>query len=114
MEKLLGGIADRDPKFKASYEITFYRGSMDVPETADICKTIIACSKEAIRLTPAFIGGGGWLDTQIIWEKGIPAVAYGPSGDGAHSAVEWVDLETVMEAARVQELVIRRFCGEKP
>ncbi|MFA5868129.1 MAG: ArgE/DapE family deacylase [Candidatus Bathyarchaeia archaeon] len=114
LEKLLGGIADRDPKFKASYEITFYRGSMDVPETADICKTIIACSKEAIRLTPAFIGGGGWLDTQIIWEKGIPAVAYGPSGDGAHSAVEWVDLETVMEAARVQELVIRRFCGEKP
>ncbi len=112
MERLLRGIADEDPKFKASYEITFYRGPMDVPETADICKLIVACSKEAIGLTPAFVGSGGWLDTQIIWEKGIPAVAYGPSGDGAHSAVEWVDIESVMEAARVQELVIRRFCGE--
>jgi acetylornithine deacetylase len=114
METLLKGIADKDPKFTASYEIIFYRGFMDVPETSDICQTIVACSKEAIKLTPAFTGGSGWLDTQIIWGKGIPAVAYGPAGDGAHAAVEWVDLDTVMDAARVQELVLRRFCGEKP
>ena len=113
METLLKGIADKDPKFTASYEIIFYRGSMDVPETSDICQTIAACSKEAIKLTPAFTGGSGWLDTQIIWGKGIPAVAYGPAGDGAHAAVEWVDLDTVMEAAKVQELVLRRFCGVK-
>ncbi len=113
MEALLKGIADKDPKFKASYEITFYRGPMDVPETTDICQTIVACSKEAIKLTPAFIGGSGWMDTQIMWEKGIPAVAYGPAGEGAHAAVEWVDLDSVMDAAKVQELVLRRFCGEK-
>ncbi len=113
METLLKGVADKDPKFKASYDITFYRGPMDVPETAEICQTIVACSKEAIGMTPAFIGGSGWMDTQIMWEKGIPAIAYGPAGEGAHAAVEWVDLDTVVEAAKVQELVIRRFCGEK-
>ncbi len=113
MENLLKDISEKDPKFGASYEVTFYRGPMDVPETVEICKTIVACSKEAINLTPAFTGGSGWLDTQIIWGKGIPAVAYGPAGDGAHSAVEWVDLDTVIEAAKVQELVIRRFCGTK-
>ncbi|MCX6656130.1 MAG: ArgE/DapE family deacylase [Candidatus Bathyarchaeota archaeon] len=113
METLLRGIADKDPQFTASYEIIFYRDSMDVPETSEICQTIVNCSKEAIKLTPAFIGGSGWLDTQIIWGKGIPAVAYGPAGGGDHAAIEWVDLETVMDAARVQELVIRRFCGEK-
>jgi acetylornithine deacetylase len=113
METLLRGIADKDPKFTASYDITFYRDSMEVPETSEICQTIVKCSKDAINLTPAFIGGSGWLDTQIIWGKGIPAVAYGPAGDGAHAAIEWVDLDTVIDAARVQELVIRRFCGEK-
>jgi acetylornithine deacetylase len=113
IEALLKGIAEKDPKFKASYEITFYRGPMDVPETEDICQTIVACSKEAIKLTPAFIGGSGWMDTQIMWEKGIPAVAYGPSGEGAHAAVEWVDLDTMMDAAKVQELVLHRFCGIK-
>jgi acetylornithine deacetylase len=113
METLLRGIADKDPKFTASYDITFYRDSMEVPETSEICQTIVKCSKDAINITPAFIGGSGWLDTQIIWGKGIPAVAYGPAGDGAHAAIEWVDLDTVIDAARVQELVIRRFCGEK-
>lgn len=110
LERLLAGVAAKDPKFAGSYEITFYRAPMDVPETTEICQTIKACSKEAIGLTPAFVGGSGWLDTQIIWEKGIPAVAYGPSGDGAHAAIEWVDLDSVYDAARVQELVLRRFC----
>lgn len=113
METLLKGIADKDPKFKASYDITFYRGSMDVPESSDICQSIVACSKEAIGVTPPFYGGSGWMDTQIMWEKGIPAVAYGPAGDGAHAAVEWVDLESMVKAAKVQELVLRRFCGVK-
>jgi len=113
MEALLKSIAENDPKFKASYEITFYRDSMDVPESSDICQTIIACSKEVIKLTPALTGASGWLDTQIIWSKGIPAVAYGPAGEGAHAAVEWVDLDTVIEASKVQELVLRRFCGVK-
>jgi len=53
------------------------------------------------------------MDTQIMWEKGIPAVAYGPSGEGADAAVEWVDLDTVMDAAKVQELVLHSFCGIK-
>jgi len=111
MVTLLKGIAEKDPKFNASFAIKFYRGPMEVPESEEICQTIVACSKEAIKLTPSFVGGSGWLDTQIIWEKGIPAVAYDPSGEGDHAAVEWVDLNSVIDAAKVQELVIRRFCG---
>ena len=111
MESLLRRVAEANPKFRGSYEITFYRDPMDVPEGEEICRTLRDCGKELLGFTPAFIGGGGWLDTQIIWGKGIPAVAFGPSGEGAHSAVEWVDLKSVLDAAKVQELAIRRFCG---
>jgi acetylornithine deacetylase len=51
------------------------------------------------------------MDTQIIYEKGIPAVAYGPIGAGAHAAEEWVDLESVYNVARVQMEVIKKFCA---
>jgi len=112
-EVLLRRVADTDPKFSGSYEITFYRGPMDVPEGEEICQTLLRCSEEAIGLRPVFTGGAGWLDTQIIWEKGIPAVAYGPVGEGDHAAVEWVDTKSVIDAAKVQELAIRRFCGVK-
>jgi acetylornithine deacetylase len=113
LEKLLRSIGDNDPKFNAVYEVTFYRSPMDVPAEADICKTMIKASEDALGFKPVFLGGSGWLDTQIIWEKGIPAISYGPSGDGAHAAVEYVDLDTVMDAAKVQELAIRNFCGVK-
>ena len=49
MEALLRGIADKDPHFKASYEITFYRGPMDVPESADICQTIVSLQQGGDR-----------------------------------------------------------------
>jgi acetylornithine deacetylase len=110
-EALLRRVADVDLKFSGSYEITFYRGPMDVPEEEEICQTLLRCSEEAIGLKPIFTGGSGWLDTQIIWEKGIPAVAYGPIGEGDHAAVEWVDTKSVIDASKVQELTIRRFCG---
>jgi acetylornithine deacetylase len=112
MEFLLNSIAEADPKFKASYDISFYRGSMDVPESSEINQVLKECSKELLGFTPVFVGSGGWLDTQILWERGTPAVSYGPTGDGAHAAVEWVDLESVIDAAKVQELAIRHFCGE--
>jgi hypothetical protein len=48
-----------------------------------------------------------------IWSKGIPAVSYGPIGEGSQAAVEWVDLRSVMDAAKVQELVLKDFCGIK-
>ena len=82
-----------------------------MPEGEEICQTLLRCSEEAIGLKPTFTGGSGWLDTQIIWERGIPAVAYGPVGEGDHAAVEWVDTKSVIDAAKVQELTIRCFCG---
>jgi acetylornithine deacetylase len=112
-ETMLKGIAERDPKFNASHIITFYRDPMEVPADADICKTIVRASRKAMGLRPKFVGASGWLDTQIIWSKGIPAVSYGPSGEGSHSAVEWVNLKSVMYAARVQELTLKDFCGVK-
>jgi acetylornithine deacetylase len=50
------------------------------------------------------------MDTQIIHGKGIPAVAFGPSGFGAHGAEEWIDLDSVFKAAEVQGYAIRKFC----
>ena len=51
------------------------------------------------------------MDTQIIHNKGIPAVAFGPSGFGAHGSEEWIDLDSVYKAAEVQEYVIRKYCA---
>ncbi|HEY7004140.1 MAG TPA: ArgE/DapE family deacylase [Gaiellaceae bacterium] len=39
------------------------------------------------------------------------AVCYGPTGDGLHGVDEWVDLESIADAAAVIALLIRRWGG---
>ena len=41
----------------------------------------------------------GWMDSGILVEAGIPCVVFGPTGDGLHTADEWVDLESVETCA---------------
>jgi acetylornithine deacetylase len=111
LDDLLSSIGDIDPKFDGGYEITFFRGPLEVATDAEICNVLIECSQEVRRETPHFIGGSGWMDTQIIAQTGAPSVAFGPVGSGAHAAVEYVEVDSVVDAAKVLENVVRRFCG---
>jgi acetylornithine deacetylase len=54
-------------------------------------------------------GVGYWMDAAIFSEAGIPSVNFGPSGFGAHEAVEWVDVGSVVGCARVLVEATRTF-----
>lgn len=60
---------------------------------------------------PPESGVAYWMDAAVFAAAGIPAVNYGPSGAGAHSAVEWVDFDSVVTVARAVKLAAERFCG---
>ena len=45
-----------------------------------------------------------WTDAALIAAANIPTVLYGPAGEGAHAAVEWVDLASL---ERVRDVVLR-------
>ena len=111
LKGLLSSISDVDPDFKGTSEVTFFRGPMEVSPDEEICQTLLTCATEVTSEKPLFIGGSGWLDTQILWSRGIPAVAFGPKGEGIHAAVECVNVNSVIDNARVIERVIMKFCG---
>ena len=111
MKGLIQSLRKGDPKFNADYEITFFREPMEISPDEEICQVLRQGCIEVLGKAPQWVGGSGWMDTQIIHGKGIPAVAFGPSGFGAHGAEEWVDLDSVYRAAEVQEYVIRKFCA---
>jgi acetylornithine deacetylase len=111
LNDLLGSIGDIDPKFEGDYEITFFRGPMEISPNEEICRVLSECSEHVKGEKPHFIGGSGWMDTQIIWRQGTPAVAFGPTGSGAHAAVEYVEIDSVIDAAKIFEMVIQNFCG---
>ena len=114
MKALLASLSKADPKFDSGYRITFVRGPMEVSPDEEICRILRRSMLEITGTEPSFVGGSGWMDTEIIWKRGTPAVAFGPRGAGSHSAVEYVELDSVINAARILELTAVRFCEKRP
>jgi acetylornithine deacetylase len=51
------------------------------------------------------------MDAAVFGQAGVPTVNYGPSGAGAHEAVEWVSLNSVVETAKALAHAAQDFCG---
>ena len=111
METLLATISESDPKFDGGHQITFIRGPMEVSPDEEICKVLNRSALDITGKEPSFVGGSGWLDTEVIWKRRIPAVAFGPRGEGSHAAVEYVDLTSVIDVSEILKLTTIRFCG---
>jgi acetylornithine deacetylase len=85
------------------------------PLTCDPDARIVACVREAATDTagrpPEDAGVAYWMDAAIFAAAGVPTVNYGPAGAGAHEAVEWVDLASVVRTAQVLVGAARRFAA---
>jgi acetylornithine deacetylase len=111
LQGMMAAISAEDPKLQVEHKITFHRGPMEISQDEEICRLIHQGTIQITGETPDYIGGTGWMDSEIIWNNGIPVVCHGPSGGGAHAKNEWVDLESVINVAKVHEYVISEFCG---
>ena len=73
-----------------------------------------ACVRDATYLVtgkrPEETGVAFWMDAAVFAAAGIPTVNYGPGGAGAHEAVEWVDLDSVVSCAQVLVEAARSLC----
>ncbi|HKO03327.1 MAG TPA: ArgE/DapE family deacylase [Candidatus Acidoferrales bacterium] len=85
------------------------------PLTCDREATIAKCVRRSAALVngaePEEIGVSYWMDAALFAAAGIPTVNYGPGGAGAHEAVEWVELDSVVKCAHVLVETARQFCG---
>lgn len=85
------------------------------PLLCDRDEPVVGCLREAAMshtgTAPDETGVSFWMDAAVFAAAGIPTVNYGPSGAGLHAAVEWVDLDSVVNVARVLTDTARRFCG---
>jgi acetylornithine deacetylase/succinyl-diaminopimelate desuccinylase-like protein len=57
------------------------------------------------------VGVPFWADSAVLAGAGIPTVLFGPSGEGAHAVVEWVDLAAAERCLEVYLAVAADLCG---
>jgi acetylornithine deacetylase or succinyl-diaminopimelate desuccinylase len=110
MQEMLNAISEGDPQFRATVRKKLARGALEMPADAQLVQTLATQLRHMTGKTPKFAGMAGWMDSALLAEAGIPSVVFGPSGEGLHADVEWVDLRSVAQCYEVVLATIREFC----
>lgn len=98
----------------AEATVEFSRPPLLCDPSARIANAIRDAVTDVTGMTPRDKGVGYWMDAAIFAAAGIPTVDYGPTGFGAHEAVEWVEVDSVRRCADVLVRGAMRFFGTNP
>jgi acetylornithine deacetylase len=110
IQALLDQLATEDPGFNADLEAFLWREPFEVDPQAMVVQTLCQAAERVLPEPPALIGEAFWMDSAILSAAGIETVIFGPAGGGAHAAEEWVDLDSVIQTARVLAETARAYC----
>jgi len=94
---------------RADVRCTLHRPPLTCDRNAKVASDLRQAIVAVTGGPPEEIGVGYWMDAALFAASGIPTVNYGPTGAGAHEAVEWVDLDSVVSCAEVLGETARRF-----
>jgi hypothetical protein len=94
-------------------------GSLLVPSIGGgVCQTATTLFNNAFELGLPIVedacealGVPYWADSALFAAAGIPTVVFGPKGEGAHAAVEWVDVASAGRCAGIYTAVAAEFCA---
>ena len=109
MEALIEIAREDAPNLEASAKLVLERAPSELSADHPVALAVARAASEALGKDPEKIGVAYWMDMALTNSAGVPTVAFGPAGDGAHADVEWVDassLDTCVQVyLRAAELV---------
>ena len=97
-------VSNEDSDFKGECSIIFERSPMELSKEELICQVTEKSIKEVIGINSVFSAKPWWMDTQIFTESGIPTIALGPCGYGAHADEEYVNIKSVVKSAEIFQM----------
>ncbi|HYM82190.1 MAG TPA: M20/M25/M40 family metallo-hydrolase [Candidatus Limnocylindria bacterium] len=103
----------RDAGEAAEVRRLFDRSPLTCDRDSAIARSVREAVAHVTGAPPPEAGVAYWMDAAIFAAAGIPTVNYGPSGAGAHEAVEWVDVRSVESCSRVLIEAALRFCAQQ-
>jgi acetylornithine deacetylase len=111
LQGILDALAAGDPQFQARQRTTLSRPPFSVGEEEPIVQALLREAGAVLGSKPPTFGASFWMDAAFLAAAGIPTVAFGPDGTGAHAVDEWVDLGSVDRCREILGRTIRAFSG---
>jgi acetylornithine deacetylase len=111
MEDVIEAAREADPHLAASARLMLERPPSQLGADSFVTEAVENAATECLGRKPEVIGVAYWMDMALSNAAGIPTAAFGPSGEGAHADVEWVDLESLETCVRVYSRAAELICG---
>jgi acetylornithine deacetylase len=105
LSAILNEAAGDFPDFSTELRTTLVRPPMET----DAGQPIVGTVRDVLGRDVDLIGVPFWADSAVFSSAGIPTVIFGAGGEGAHAAVEWVDLAEVELCTSAVAEVCRRW-----
>lgn len=111
LRAILEELAAGDAAFDATLEVELAREPFEARADSAVAASLSRCAASVLGTEPERVGDSPWMDAAFTAAAGIDTVVFGPHGQGAHAAEEWVDLESVHHAAAVLAETVLDYCG---
>jgi acetylornithine deacetylase len=111
LNDLIAAAGEGDPHLNASAKLLLERPPSQLGADSFVTVAVERAASECLGKEPEVIGVAYWMDMALSNAAGIPTVAFGPSGEGAHADVEWVDLASLETCVRVYLRAAELICG---
>ena len=109
-DQVASEVRDAAAGVDATMRPLFAREPLETPPEEPIVGVLRASAREVLGHEPKIVGVPFWTDAALIAATGIPAVVFGPGGEGAHAEAEWVSLDDVERCIRILQGTAARFC----
>ena len=111
LRELVERAGEGDPDFSATVRAPIWREPFEVAEDAAIVDAVRRHTTAVLGVVPETVGVPFWADSALLADAGIPTVLFGPSGEGLHSEVEWVDVTSLEQCRSVYLGVALELCA---
>lgn len=89
-----------------------YVPSVEIAKNEEIVEVLARHATTVLGRKPKIAGAGPWNDAWMLVTHDIPTIAgFGPDGDNAHAADEYVDLASLKQVTKIYTRTIMEYLG---
>jgi acetylornithine deacetylase/succinyl-diaminopimelate desuccinylase family protein len=112
IQGIVDGLREDDPVLDVEISSPLNKPPSEIPASHELFQV----ADKAVRAVAGYelkpVGTSGSNDTSWLTTiAGIPAMAFGPGGGGAHGADEWTSIDMLVDFAKIYGLMAIGICG---
>jgi acetylornithine deacetylase/succinyl-diaminopimelate desuccinylase-like protein len=112
IDTLFRRLKAEDPHFDAAANPTYASNAQIIDRDHEVVRGLERAMRVVMGTEPEEVGSQGHSDADFLQNlAGIPCVTFGPRGWGSHKEDEYVELDTVITAARVYAGAVIELLG---